>query len=135
MIEESDIDFAHLAPPTDRAAGAVFYWCVTDASYDLEPRVMKAQFGDSYAQRRPDGINTQDRVWSVQMRNQAASVADAVIAFLEARNGVDVFNWTPPRTASAEDVICPKWSLAYGDQVADGSRLMNITMTFEQVHQ
>ncbi|MGF6958007.1 phage tail protein [Paraburkholderia youngii] len=121
--------------PAPRAVGAIFQWCVTAASYDLEPRVLSAAFGDGYTQRRPNGINTQDKVWSIEMRNQSAQVAADVLAFLEARNGVDVFIWTPPRTTTPQDVICPKWSSAYGDQIAGGHRLMNLTMTFQQVHQ
>ncbi|AUT62880.1 phage tail protein [Paraburkholderia terrae] len=124
--------FRQLQP---RAAGAIFDWCVSDASYELEPRVILAQFGDGYAQRRAAGINTQDRVWSVSIRSATPDVAQDVLAFLEARNGVDAFSWTPPRGGSTQTVICPSWSFSYGDQIADGSRLMNVSMKFQQVHQ
>ena len=119
---------------TPYATGAVFDWCVTSANYDLEPKVIKAQFGDGYAQRRPAGINTQAHMWSVEMRNITADIYSAAVAFLEARNGVDVFNWTPPRQSVAEDVICSSWSFSYGDLLADGSRLLNLSMKFEQVY-
>jgi phage-related protein len=93
-----------------------------------------AQFGDGYAQRRPAGINTQDQMWSVGLTNLTASKAEAVLAFLSARNGVDVFNWTPPRTATPLDVICPSWSWTYGDMLVDGERTMNVNAQFQQVH-
>jgi phage-related protein len=118
---------------TPRAAGPIFEWCVTSASFELEPRIIKAQFGDGYAQRRPAGINTQMHKWTVEMKNLDGRTYDAVLAFLEARNGVEVFNWTPPRTTTAQSVICPSWSGSYGDMVATGGRLRNVQMKFEQV--
>lgn len=118
-----------------RAAGLIFDWCLTSASYDLEPQVIEAKYGDGYAQRRAAGINTQNREWSCEMRNASPGVTADVLAFLEARNGVDVFSWTPPRTTTAQDVICPSWTCDYGDLVAGGVRLMNISMKFQQVHQ
>jgi phage-related protein len=123
-----------LLPKAPKASGAVFDWCVTSANYDLEPKVIKAQFGDGYAQRRPAGINTQIRMWSIEMRNITTDTCSDVIDFLKARNGVDVFDWTPPRTGEAESVICPSWTFAYGDLLDDGSRLFNVSMKFEQVY-
>jgi phage-related protein len=120
-----------LSRPSLRASGLVFGWCVTDANFDLEPTIIKAQFGDGYAQRRAAGINTQTRKWNLSMKNIDAKTATAVLDFLSARNGVDIFNWTPPRTATPEDVICPSWNSAYGDLLDDGTRLFTITMKFE----
>ena len=116
-----------------QASGLVFDWCVTDANYDLEPTIVKAQFGDGYALRRPAGINTQSHKWNLSMKNTTAKIASEVVNFLSARNGVEVFNWTPPRTTVAEDVICPSWSLAYGDLLEDGSRLYTVSFKFEEV--
>ncbi|MDR5790276.1 phage tail protein [Caballeronia sp. LP003] len=119
------------------ASGLVFKWCVTDASYDLEPKIIKAQFGDGYAQRRPAGINTQACIWSLSMKNIDAATAGDVVTFLSERNGVEVFNWTPPRqiveTPVVQDVICPSWNLAYGQMIADGSLRYNLQFKFEQV--
>lgn len=120
---------------TPRAVGAIFNWCATAASRELEPRVLVAQFGDGYAQRRPAGINTQDEIWSLTFSNRSAAVAAAIDDFLKARNGVDVFVWTPPRQSTALNVICPEWSIAYGDLANDGARVMNINAKFQQVHQ
>jgi len=119
------------SPPRLRASGLVFDWCVTEANFDLEPSIVIAQFGDGYAQRRPAGINTQIRKWNLSMKNINTKTASAVLAFLSARNGVEIFNWTPPRTTTAEDVICPSWNFAYGDLIDDGSLLYSITMKFE----
>ncbi|MFP3549755.1 phage tail protein [Paraburkholderia sp. SIMBA_049] len=126
---------AHWKRVTPQASGLIFDWCVTSAQAEVEPRVRVAQFGDGYAQRRPAGINTQDQIWSVSLNNITEAKAEAVLAFLSARNGVDVFNWTPPRTGTALDVICPSWSWTYGDMLLDGARMMNVSAKFQQVHQ
>jgi phage-related protein len=119
------------------ASGLVFKWCVTEANYDLEPKIIKAQFGDGYAQRRPAGINTQACMWVLTMKNVDAATAGDVVTFLSARNGVEIFNWTPPRqiveTPVTQDVICPSWNLAYGQMIADGTLLYNLSFRFEQV--
>lgn len=117
-----------------RAAGAIFTWCPTSASRDLTPRVLVAQFGDGYAQRRPDGINTQEEMWNLQFDNRTAAQAAAIDAFLKARNGVDVFVWTPPRNTTALNVICPEWSIAWGDMLNGGDRVLNVTAKFQQVY-
>jgi phage-related protein len=119
-------------PIVPQASGLVFGWCVTSASYDLEPKIVKAQFGDGYAQRRPAGINTQARMWNVDMKNIDTKTANDVLAFLEARNGVEVFNWTPPRTTTEQSVLAPSWNFSYGDMIDNGDRLYNISVKFEQ---
>ena len=116
------------------ASGLIFDWCVTDATYDLEPRVIKAQFGDGYAQRRPAGINTQACMWSISMKNTDAATAGEVVQFLSDRNGVEVFNWTPPRQNVTQDVICPSWNVNYGDLLQDGSLLYNLSFKLQQVY-
>lgn len=123
-----------LAASAVKSSGLIFTWCVTSASYDLEPSVVLAKYGDGYAQRRPAGINTQNRLWNIEMHNVSAQTTTAVLDFLEARNGVDVFNWTPPRYTTAQVVICPSWTFAYADLVSDGERVYTVTMKFEQVH-
>jgi phage-related protein len=125
---------AHWKRTTPKASGLIFDWCVNTAQAEVEPRVRVAQFGDGYAQRRPAGINTQDQMWTVALNNLTVEKANAVLAFLSARNGVDVFNWTPPRTSAALDVICPSWSWSYGDMLVTGARLMNVDAKFQQVH-
>ncbi|SAK63620.1 phage minor tail protein [Caballeronia pedi] len=120
-----------------QASGLAFKWCVTEASYELEPKIVKAQFGDGYAQRSPAGINTQACMWTISMKNNDAETAGAVVAFLSARNGVEIFNWTPPRQIVdppvVQDVICPSWSVRYGQLVSNGTLLYDVSFKFEQV--
>ena len=116
-----------------RALGALFHWCVTTASFTVTPAVLLAQFGDGYAQRRPSGINTQAREYSISIENVAPSECNDILAFLKARNGVDVFNWTPPRGTVPVNVICPEWSSGFGSMIQGGTRLMNVSATFQEV--
>lgn len=113
-----------------RASGAIFNWCATSANATLIPRVIETRFGDGYAQRRPAGINTQDEEWALEFRDRCKAEADAILAFLVARNGVDIFNWTPPRTAKVRSVICPEWSWSYGEMLADRGLTMTVNAKF-----
>lgn len=119
---------------SERALGQLFDWCVSAASVEMEPRVLVAQFGDGYAQRRPGGINYQPGMWTVEMRNAQPAYARAAFAFLKDRGGVDVFNWYEPRTANLLSIICPSWTLAYGVMLNSGDRLLDLTARFEETY-
>lgn len=60
-------------------------------------RQRKAQFGDGYVQRAPDGINTHLQSWPLSWAGRVGSSADVfpVRDFLVAHNG-QTFLWTPP---------------------------------------
>ncbi|WP_233866583.1 phage tail protein [Paraburkholderia adhaesiva] len=123
-----------VADAAPRASGAIFGWCPTSANMTVEPRVIVVQFFDGYAQRRPAGLNTREQEWSLEFTDIRIPVAKAILAFLEARNGVDVFNWTPPRLDRTLDVICPTWGSSYGQRLVDFSLTMNVSATFHQVY-
>lgn len=114
------------------AVGLMFDWCVTGASVDVEPSVIVAQFGDGYAQRRAAGVNNKTQVWNLEMRNAQEVRVRGAYDFLAARGGYEIFNWTEPRTENVLSVICPSWSLAYGDLLDSGERLFIVSMRFEQ---
>ena len=74
----------------------VFDWAEADStSVSEEPRVTETQFGDGYSQRSAEGINTLTEMWDVSIEEADNQVADEIIAFLRARGGVEVFEWTP----------------------------------------
>lgn len=134
MITDFDAWAERLRQAQPRALGQVFDWCVTSASVDMEPRVLVAQFGDAYAQRRPNGINYQPQTWNVELRNAKEADVRAAFDFLKARGGVDVFNWYQPRTDLVVDVICPQWSMGYGDLIDTGERLFSLAARFEEAY-
>lgn len=98
------------------------------ASKSSRPRVRAVEFGSGYSQRVTFGINQDPKVWTLSWENRSATDADAIDNFLEARKGVESFNWSPPDDTATYKWICREWqkTLPY-------SNLFNITATFVQV--
>jgi phage-related protein len=97
------------------------------AQANYKPRVRTTQFGDGYQQRVADGINTRPQVWSLQFNNRTNDDADDITEFLEARNGVEAFDWTPPN-GSAIKVVCSEWT-----KTLVRYNLNTVSATFTQV--
>ncbi|MTD34035.1 phage tail protein [Paludibacterium denitrificans] len=97
------------------------------AKLSRAPRVLKAQFGDGYDQRVPDGINNNPQSWALTFNNRTNADADAIDAFLSAQNGVTWFWWTPPRVNAAIKVVCEKWDKS--EATFNGT---TVTATFDQ---
>lgn len=88
---------------------ATFIWLASYGSKKrIQPRVLQARFGDGYSQRVADGINTQLRSWTVSFNDRSKTEADAIEAFLIARNGVESFDWTDP-DGRASKWLCSQW--------------------------
>jgi phage-related protein len=80
---------------------ATFTYTPTYAVYQsVTPRVLQTEFGDGYTQRTGDGLNTQRQIWNVEFVSDTTTINN-IVAFLEATNGSDSFDWTPPRQSSA----------------------------------
>lgn len=92
-----------------------------------QPKIRSAKFGDGYEQRQTAGINNSPNVYDLQFTRRTTTEADAIEAFLEARAGVNYFNWTPPNGTEGK-YICKSWSrdLDFGNQET-------IICAFEQV--
>nr|WP_074019851.1 phage tail protein [Xenorhabdus thuongxuanensis] len=80
---------------------------------EAEPRVRSVKFGDGYEQRRPDGINTHLKKYTVSLSMKHA-LAHEVEAFFERHNGVSAFLWKPPHQDRIIKIICRKWSTSSG---------------------
>jgi len=75
---------------------------------DMEPRVIRNDFGDEYTQRIGNGINYIGETWSVvwpEMEEVDALVLDA---FFRAKGGHEAFYWTP-KGHSIGIWTCTKW--------------------------
>ena len=98
------------------------------ASKRSKPRVRTVEFGSGYSQRVTFGINQDPKVWTLSFENRTSTEADNIEDFLEARKGVESFNWSPPDDTDTYRWICREWqkTLPY-------SNLFTITATFEQV--
>lgn len=82
-----------------------------NSSVAIKPRVLAAQFGDGYAMRAGDGINTRADEWQLTFSSRTAAERDTIMAFLGARNGTEPFDWTAP-DGTAGRWTCPEWGYA-----------------------
>lgn len=81
------------------------------ATESSQPRVRRFQAGDGYEQRITFGLNSDPKEWALTFANRTDTERDAIAAFLEARNGSESFDWTPPR-GSASKYVCSKWQIS-----------------------
>lgn len=96
------------------------------ATLTSKPRVRSALFGDGYEQRLSNGINNAPRSWALGFTRPTAE-ADEILGFLEARNGVEAFDWTPPYGVTGR-WVARDWSAQMISVVAK-----SISVTFEEV--
>ncbi len=98
------------------------------ASKAAQPKVRSIQFGSGYSQRAAFGINQDPKTWSLTWQNRTTADANSIEDFLEARAGVESFNWSPPDEATTYKWVCANWT-----KTMPYSNLFNITATFVQV--
>lgn len=91
------------------------------------PRTKSFGTADGYQQRVSFGLNTDPKEWQLEF-NLCTTEAAEVEAFLEARRGVEAFDWTPPDSTTSYKWICNEWNSRF----ADPGRV-SISTTFLQV--
>lgn len=79
-----------------------------DAAEDVSTKVIKAQFGDGYELRVPDGINAVKSTWALAFTLRTKVEVTAIAAFLRERAGAESFNWAPPGEV-ARTFKCESW--------------------------
>lgn len=77
---------------------------------DVASRLRKAQFGDGYAQRAPDGLNHLEKTYEFVLEAAPAADLEAVTDFLEARAGHEPFTFQPRGYDAAVRWVCETWS-------------------------
>lgn len=97
---------------------------------DVSPRVLITQFDDGYSQRLNNSINPLNKSWNLTFQNRANNEADNITQFLEARNGTEAFDWTPPGYDASVKVICKKWGSTWTSHFSK-----SISATFEIVYE
>ncbi|WP_153135179.1 phage tail protein [Paraburkholderia agricolaris] len=104
-----------------------FTWVPTVAgsSGDAMLLVRKAQFGDGYAQRAPDGLNNRSSSYNLTFIGDATKIS-AIMAFLDARAGGEAFYWTPLLRPQSL-FTCEK----YSEPTKDGN-VYTMTAQFDQ---
>jgi phage-related protein len=96
------------------------------SSRKLKVRVRKSQFGDGYAQRVEDGLNSSAQVWSLIYTDCNAADGNAIEAIFNGALTV-AFDWTPPGGATSL-----KWVCEEGCSRVFHGVLSDITATIEQ---
>jgi len=91
------------------------------------PAVRTIQFGSGYQQRATFGINQNPKVYGLTFEVSEVD-ADTIEAFLDARGGVENFNFTPPGESASAKFICGEWqkTIPYLNRAT-------VTATFVQV--
>lgn len=95
------------------------------ASY--KPLTRRINLGDGYSQRSSSGINARIKTWNLSFSVRDLAEKNAILAFLEAANGVESFDWTDPDGLTTK-FICEQW-----DCVPASFGTFDLTATFEQV--
>jgi phage-related protein len=84
------------------------------ASKNSAPVVRSTKFGDGYEQRVRFGLNQDPKEWTLEW-NLSDEAATEVETFLEARAGVESFDWEPPDAGTSYKWICSQWSKSIDD--------------------
>ncbi len=98
------------------------------SSQEVTARVLKAQFGNGYAQRMGDGLNAVTAEYQVSFDSLTKAEAQAMNAFFRERAGWQAFYFTPPGESVARMWTCEKWRIANADAIYD-----TVSATFSEV--
>lgn len=98
------------------------------ASKQARPRVNEIQFGSGYSQRASFGLNRDKKIWTLSWNFRTESEANQIEDFLEEREGIQHFDWSPPDETATYQWICKAWT-----KTLPYPNLFNINATFEQV--
>ena len=92
------------------------------------PNIRIAQFGDGFQQRSTFGINQNLKVYNFTWSNISESDSDLIEDFLDARAGVENFDYTPAGESASKKMICREW-----DKTIPYLNRATITAKFEEV--
>tara|TARA_R110002050_G_scaffold259002_3_gene398387 strand:- start:5259 stop:5597 length:339 start_codon:yes stop_codon:yes gene_type:complete len=73
------------------------------------PQVRSIAFGSGYSQRATFGINQDPKIYNLTFR-VSETEADTIETFLDARGGVQSFDYTPPGEAASSKFLCQQWT-------------------------
>lgn len=81
-----------------------------EATEVSKPRVRRFAAGDGYEQRITFGLNTDPKEWELTFSERDDVERDQILAFLEARNAVESFDWVTPRGIAGK-FVCDDWQV------------------------
>lgn len=110
------------------------------ASVASTPKILRADFGDGYSQRLPNGINNLAEQWDVSFVNRTSEEADDIYQYFESLGGATSFNLTYWDTnVSPQEkvikVIATSWSRTYNQVVSNTLGYYSVTATLERVYE
>jgi phage-related protein len=106
---------------------ATFTWVPSKEAVEAsKPRKRAVSFGDGYEHRIGWGLNRDLKIWRLPFNNRTDADREAILTFLEARAGVEAFDWTPPRGTSGR-YVCDDWEATLA------CARNTFTLTFRQV--
>lgn len=109
----------------------VFPWpCATGSSGGVDPRILKSQFGEGYAQRLPDGLNAKPRTWDATFTKLSPETKQAICDFLDSLDYCRPFLWARPGESTPRKWVCEE---GYKDTPDDNGLLWTVTATFLEV--
>lgn len=95
----------------------------------FKPKVLKAQFGDGYAQRAGDGINSNPVSIKATWTNATTAEKNYLVNFFAARKGYQSFFYTYQDEGAALAYVCEEWTYTHND-----SGGYTVTATLMQVY-
>jgi len=98
------------------------------ATRDHAPVVRSVKFSDGYEQRVAYGLNTNLQKWSLNFTARTDVEIDNILDFLDARNGVESFDWTTPDNVSGKKWVCRTWQ-----KQMTAFNINSVNATFEEV--
>ncbi|WP_431854312.1 phage tail protein [Azospirillum sp.] len=98
---------------------------------DIHPEIklIKADFGDGYRQRAPDGLNHIRYLYQFVWEGPVAEI-DEILLFLHERGGTEAFLYTPPGESQAKTFVCQEWSKSRNTPLAKLS--VKFTQVFDR---
>ncbi len=101
-----------------------------EASNSPTINVIEHKFGDGYSQRQTVGINPRKSIWSLTFNKRNLTEGMAIKNFLDARLGVQAFDFIPPGEVDPIKVVCKTGQWSY--RIIAGMN-MNVSAKFEEV--
>jgi phage-related protein len=98
------------------------------SKWSRKPRILKTEFGDTFAQRASDGMQNMPLTLNLQWTELTAAQKSLIIGFFQARRGYQSFDYIYPGE-TAKFFICEEYNWVH---VAPDH--YNITATLQQVY-
>lgn len=98
-----------------------------------QPRVRTVQFGDGYAARITDGLNTQPVKVTLPYKNRTHQETAILLDFFRRHGGHRYFMWVVHGESAPRKFICSKWSWSRSSNSSITSPRFDLDAELQQV--